>query len=240
MTRSLLSFREFPSETGTHAGTIIAFHGRGGDLEQLIPLCRAAAPEFDIVAAEAPRSMIPYTVEFTLDYRGYSWYPVQDGGCPEPVRFGDNLWYAEQLVVDVLERQRSESPVFLLGYDEGAVLALNLAGTMPEFLAGVVSIRGYLPKIPGWTLPVADVKRLPILLASDSSFEGIPEAMSAITADELRRLGANVTVLSLPKIYNDPLAAEAILAAWFREVNSANSHRAFLHSGGSTSDHTTN
>ena len=230
MSRSLLSFREFPAKTRSNAGTIIALHGRGGDLEQLIPLCRAAAPAFDVVAAEAPRSLIPYTAEFTLDYQGYSWYPVQDGGRPEPVRFGDNLWYVEQFVVDVLERQIPDvRPVYLLGFDEGAVLALNIAGIMPEFLAGVVSIRGYFPTVPGWSLPATDLNGLPVLIVCDSIVEDIAERMMARTTDELRWLGANLTSQSVVGIRSNPFGVKEIFSEWLRVQNDINSQR--KHSG---------
>ncbi len=221
MSRSLLSYREFPSEMGRYAGTILALHGRGGDLEQLIPLCRAAAPAFDVVAAEAPRSLIPYTAEFTLDYQGYSWYPLQDGR-PEPVRFGDNLWYVEQFVVDVLERQIPDiRPIYLLGFDEGAVLALNIAGIMPEFLAGVVSIRGYFPTVPGWSLPISDMQSLPVLVVDDSIAEDMGDRITTNTTDTLRRLGAEVTAQSVLGVRMNPFAAKETFSKW---VHAQNNH----------------
>ena len=59
------------------------------------------------------------------------------------------------------------------------MLSTTLAGVVPESLSGVVSICGYLPEIPGWSLPVEHLDGFPVLLVHDPDAPDIPRRAAA-------------------------------------------------------------
>jgi predicted esterase len=215
MARTVLVYRELPIESGISTATIIALHGHGGDFDQLEPLCRAVGQSLQVVVPQAWRPVNPRMIpDNPDDYQGYAWYFTYQVGYPEPATFGDCLWQLEQFVYDVLDRQSVERPLFLLGYDQGAVLAVTMAGVVPESLAGVAAICGYLPEIRGWSLPVENVEGLPVLLVHDLQDLEIPLALVQKTVEELGQRGAAVDLREVPGARQDPLAAASVLREW--------------------------
>ena len=155
--RSQLVRRLVSSGVQPRAGVCVPLHSEGADEGQLLPLCRAVAPELEVFAPQAPRSRNPLLSSGNSRgwsaYRGYSWYR-SDGPRPEPASFGDSLWQLDQFTLDLGEARASENPpILLLGYREGACLALATAVVAPERFEGVVAIAGLLPELPGWELP---------------------------------------------------------------------------------------
>jgi predicted esterase len=148
----------------------VALHSDGGDASELAALCACVDDEFDVVAPQAARSRNPFLSSASPDdprwraYGGFRWFARDDAGRPEPASFGDSLWQVEQLVREL--RERGDGPVYLVGYRDGAILALGAALAFPRELDGVLAIDGARPEIPGWSerrevpadLPVAELR----------------------------------------------------------------------------------
>ena len=132
-------------------------------MDQLVPLARELG-SVQLVAPQAARPLSPTTQGYAPSSDGFTWFFIQDVGYPEPATFGEGLWLVEQFVHDVRDRQDVERPIFLVGYEQGAVLALTLAAVLPESLSGVAAIGGYLPEIRGWSPPVEDLEGLPAVM----------------------------------------------------------------------------
>ena len=173
------------AELGTAAperhGTLVALHGDGADCTELVSLCSSAAPDFDLVAPQAPRARDPFHSSAPpghdprlAAYAGFSWFRTDDAGRPEPASFGDSLAQLEALVGELAER--GGAPVYLLGRGTGATLALGAAQAFPELLAGVVALAGVRPEIPGWSerfpipveLPLVELDAFP-----ESDLQGV-------------------------------------------------------------------
>ena len=168
--RSQLVRRERAASGTASRGTLVALHSDGADSSELLPLCAELGAEFDVLAPQASRSRNPFLSSAPPDdprwraYAGFSWFRRDDAGRPEPASFGDSLWQVQQLLLELHER--GADPVTLLGYREGATLALGAALALPELLDGVVAIDGALPEIAGWSerfsysadLPVAEIR----------------------------------------------------------------------------------
>jgi len=168
--RSQLLRRELRATGVDRKGTLLALHSDGADAGELLPLCAALGSDFDVVAAQAARSRNPFLSSASPDdprwraYAGFSWFRRDDAGRPEPASFGDSLWQVEQLVLERVER--GDSPLYLVGYRDGATLALGAALALPDLLDGVIAIEGDWPLIPGWSerfaapadLPVAEIR----------------------------------------------------------------------------------
>jgi phospholipase/carboxylesterase len=211
MAHSLLVYQEVP-ETGRGVATLIGLHGRGGDLHQLVPLAREMGP-VQLVAPQAARPAGP-SMQGDSTTDGFTWYLVQDGVRPEPATFGEGLWLVEQFIYDVRDRQSTERPMFLFGYDQGAVLALTLAVVLPHSLAGVAAICGYLPEIRDWSPPIEDLEGLPVLLIHDPDDLTVPLTAVEKTAEELRQRQAEVELVKLPGTRKSLLAAAHTMRTW--------------------------
>lgn len=191
-TYSQLVYREIdPAEqNAADQHTIVALHGDRGELDDLLPLARSLGPGQRIVAPEAARG-----VYAGLHIVSRTWF----GGTrqrPEPASFGDSLAQLERFMYDVRARQGTDRqpPPWLLGYDQGAVLALSIGIIAPDLISGVMAICGGLPTFsdPKLLDPVAS--DLPILLIGDGSNRPSAETRIDSTATRLAQLGNRVTV----------------------------------------------
>jgi len=214
MPRSMLVYQEI-HESSAQAATLIGLHGSGGDLDQLVAFGREIGP-FQFIAPQAARPVSPVTQGYPASSDGYTWYFIQEIGRPEPATFGEGLWLVEQFIYDVKQRQPPGQPMFLMGYEQGAVLSTTLAGVVPESLSGVVSICGYLPEIHGWSLPVEHLGGFPVLLVHDPGAPDIPQALVDKTVDELGRRGAVVQMLQVPGARHNPFAAAPVVRDWIK------------------------
>jgi len=168
--RSQLLRRASRATSACCRGTLVALHSDGADASELAPLCVGLEAELDVLAPQAARSRNPFLSSAPPDdprwraYGGFRWFARDDAGHPEPASFGDSLWQLEQLARELHER--GAAPVYLVGYRDGATLALGAALAFPELLSGVIAIDGARPEIPGWSerhaipadLPVEEIR----------------------------------------------------------------------------------
>jgi phospholipase/carboxylesterase len=211
MPRSMLIYQEIPEDgPGT---TLIGLHGRGGDLDQLVPLAEAIG-SVRLIAPQAARPVTPATQAHSRSADGFTWFFQQNPGHPEPATFGEGLWMIEQFIYDVRDRQSPDQRTFLVGFEQGGVLAATLAAVVPEALAGVAVITGYLPDIPGWAPPMDQLNGLPVLLVHDPTDAAVPEPLVDRTATELAARHASVERKRVEGASRNPLAARDVLSEW--------------------------
>jgi|SRR5687768_7101351 predicted esterase len=214
MARSMLIYRE-PVVPGACPGTLVGLHGRGGDVNQLEPLFRMVEPAFQVFAPQAARPISPATMGDHHEDTGFIWYfGGPELGRPEPATFGESLWQMEQFIYDIRDRQDDGRPLFLVGYDQGGVLAATMAGVVPELLSGVAVIRGYLPEVRGWSPPVEDAGGLPVLVVHDPEDPDVPIALIERTAEQLGHRQSTVELRSLPGSRLDLEAPCRLVADW--------------------------
>ncbi len=96
-------------------------------------------------------------------------------------------------------------------------MALFLSLVIPDYLAGVIAVRGYLPDLAGWPIDTRDMNNLPILLIHDSLDTPFPAALHDATAERLSTVGAKVTKQQLAgaNALGDDL--KAIVRGWLSE-----------------------
>ncbi len=185
--RSQLVFTTVEVAEGPANQVVIALHGYGGQMTDLVPLGRSLGPGVEMWIPRAPRPAY-----FGRQTIAHYWYVGERNGTPDPPSFGDCLFQVEQFVLDVVERSSElrRAPI-LLGVDQGAVLALAAAKVIPDRLGGVVALAGYLPRIPGAPLPVDKLEGLPILMINEPLSGGAARRVHA-SATRLERDGARV------------------------------------------------
>jgi predicted esterase len=193
-------------------GAIIALHGRGADASDIIALARQVAPPgVTIVAPQAA---------------GHTWYPYR---FLEPTERNEPyLSSALRTVADLLTEleQRGLPPerVALMGFSQGACLALEAAARNARRFAGVLGFSGGLIGPPG-TRFVYDgsLAATPVFIGSSDIDPHIPKERVQESAAALDRLGGAVDARLYPgmghTVNEDEIAAaRALLAAAFGGV----------------------
>src|SRR5215207_5816899 len=168
-------------------GGLIAIHGRGGGAEDIIALAREVAPQS--VTILAPQAA------------GNTWYPYR---FLEPTERNEPyLSSALRIVADLItqlgDRGIPPERIALLGFSQGACLALEAAARNPRRYAGVIGFSGGLIGPPGTSFDYAgSLDRTPVFIGSSDVDPHIPKERIEESAVALDRLGAAVDVRLYP------------------------------------------
>ena len=171
----------------TAVGALIAIHGRGAGAEDIIALGKEiASPNVAILAPQAA---------------GNTWYPYR---FLEPTERNEPyLSSALQVVADLVARLGDHGippeRVALLGFSQGACLALEAAARNPRRYAGVIGFSGGLIGPPGTSFDYAgSLESTPVFIGSSDVDPHIPKERVEESAVALGRLGAAVDVRLYP------------------------------------------
>jgi predicted esterase len=191
------------------AGVLIAIHGRGGGAEDIIALAREIAPpNVTIVAPQAA---------------GNTWYPypfLAPTERNEPY-LSSALRTVADLVAQLGEHGIPPERIALMGFSQGACLALEAAARNARRYAAVIGFSGGLIGPPGTSFDFAgSLDSTPVFLGCSDVDPHIPKERVEESAVALDRLGAAVDVRLYPgmshTVNRDELeAARSILDAAF-------------------------
>ncbi len=121
--------------SGAHAGRplLVLLHGYGADERDLFGLVPYLPEGFAFASPRAPLAP-PWPTP------GYSWYPIDglDGRDPEAVTVA-----AARLIEWLDETAQGAASVGLLGFSQGAAIALQAMRLEPERFAFVINLSGY-------------------------------------------------------------------------------------------------
>ncbi len=161
-------------------GAMIMLHGRGATAEDILTLASEFnQPNFAYLAPQAA---------------GYQWYPnrfIMPVASNEPY-LSSALMLVDEIIGQIVTAGLPRAKLLLLGFSQGACLALEYAARNPQRYGGVAGLSGGL---------IGDVIRqysgsmdnTPVFLGcSDNDFH-IPKERVSESASIFRSLGANVT-----------------------------------------------
>lgn len=195
MNRPLSQLLYHRIQEGPISPRIITLHKYNQHGEDVQAYGVAAAPNGRVISLESYKGVF-----IGRDIVGYTWF-VGPQHQPSPLFFGDALAEIEKFLWDEIDRQQTptaELP-FLVGVEQGGIMALGTAAAVPDLLSGVIAVDAFLPIVPGWEPPLAPLDNLPILLINDPS-QTPPVGVLAgkALADQLTAWGARVTVATAP------------------------------------------
>jgi len=194
----------------TAAGALIAIHGRGAGAEDIIALAREVAPSD--VAILAPQAA------------GNTWYPyrfLEPTERNEPY-LSSALRIVADLIAELGEGGIPPERIALLGFSQGACLALEAAARNARRYAGVIGFSGGLIGPLGTSFDFAgSLDGTPVFLGCSDVDPHIPKERVEESGEALNRLGAAVDVRLYPgmghTVNRDELeAARTILDEAFR------------------------
>ena len=190
-------------------GAIIALHGRGAGAEDIIALAQEVVPPG--VTILAPQAA------------GNTWYPyrfIEPRERNEPY-LSSALRIVADLVTQLGEQGILSERVALLGFSQGACLALEAAARNPRRYGGVVAFSGGLIGPLGTSFDFAgSLDGTPVFIGSSDIDPHIPKERVEESAQAMDRLGAAVDTRLYPgmghTVNRDELdAARAILKGAF-------------------------
>lgn len=189
MTRAL-KFGRTPAQSGKATSLVMFLHGYGADGADLLGLADVLAdhlPNTAFVAPDAPDRplMAPY---------GYQWFPIPrfDGSSEDQMNAGMaqstadlNAFIDERLAAEGL----GPEALVVIGFSQGAMMALHVAPRRSVGIAGVIAISGRL-MVPE-RLAEALVKP-PILIMHGDADDVVPFAEMGQAGNTLTKAGFEV------------------------------------------------
>ena len=140
---------------------LLLLHGYGANEEDLFSLASYVDPRFLVVSPRAPITLAP---------GAYAWFNLGLG--PQGFQYdsqevGAGLEALGQFLGEVRDQyQVDPTQVFLLGFSQGAMMALQLALTHPGLAAGVVALSGRaLPNLDQQLSDPGVLRGFPIFVA---------------------------------------------------------------------------
>lgn len=164
--------------------TLVLLHGYGADESDLLPLARELDPRLRAVSLQAPLSLggtMRAWFNLTQDARGISF-------ATDEARAG------LQAATGAIEEIARTSPrPFLLGFSQGAAIALGVLLLQPDLPAGVISLSGVPPVLERQDLaPATRLRGLPVFAAHGTEDPLLPIELGRRVKSELERLGLEV------------------------------------------------
>ncbi len=156
---------------------LVLLHGYGSNEEDLMGLSAYLDARFLLVSIRAP---------YALDMGGFAWFSL-DFTAEKLVPDLAQAHLAQAQLIEVLDELKREysidlQRVYLLGFSQGASMAVGAGLRIPELVAGLVSLSGYCPAeiVPEETLVQHD--GLPLLMT-----HGLQDPVISITQGRASR-----------------------------------------------------
>jgi predicted esterase len=194
------------------AGALVLLHGRGGSAQDMLALAReldVGSPSPDGRGGQGVRTW------FVPEAAGRQWYPFS---LLEKVeRNRPHLNSALSLVKRVMERiEAAQIPaerVVLLGFSQGASVALEFAARNARRYGGLIALSGALLGPEGTPRDyTGSLAGTPLFLGSGDSDPHLPKRRVDETATVFERLGATVTKRLYPGL-GHALSPDEVVAA---------------------------
>jgi phospholipase/carboxylesterase len=165
--------------------TLVLLHGYGADESDLLPIAHELDPRLRAVSLQAPLSLGgPMRAWFQMrrDARGISFDAEEARG-------------GLRAVTEAVEEIARASPrPFLLGFSQGAAMALGVLLTRPDLPAGVIALSAMPPGLePQELAPAEKLKGLPVFAGHGTDDPLLPIELARTVRDELQRLGLDLS-----------------------------------------------
>ncbi|MGD9127381.1 MAG: alpha/beta hydrolase-fold protein [Planctomycetia bacterium] len=184
-----LTFGPMHYEPGYAYPLIVWLHGPGDDERQLMRMMPMVSMRNYV--AVAPQG-VPLEDNEDAEKSSYGWPLTNEGDDAA----------AERVFVAIeaarMKYNFSRKRIFLAGFDQGGTMAFRLAAAHPDRFAGVVSLGGPFPSGPNPLASLAQLRGLPVLIASGRTSTIYPTDQ---VCDDLRLLhtaGLSITLREYP------------------------------------------
>ena len=204
----------------THA--VIWLHGLGADGKDFVPI----VPELDLTGCPPVRFVFPHAPVQPVTINGgmamRSWYDIV---ATDLVRRedADGIRASEQRVRDLIARENTRgipnSQIVLAGFSQGCAMTLHTGLRLPERLAGMVGLSGYLPLSESAAAERhAANQDTPIFMAHGTHDPVVDPARAEASRDRLLALGYSLEWHTYPMPHSVCMPEVTDIAAFLRRV----------------------
>lgn len=173
--------------------TVICLHGLGASGEDFLSL----APELELLTGLALRfvfpnaPMVPVTVNNGYVMR--AWYDIisfERNSRADQQGIARSLEYLGSLIEKEQTQGMAANKIIIMGFSQGAAMALNLLFSYPEKLAGIIALSGYLT---GKGINSEVNRETPVFLGHGVEDAVVPYFLGQECLDTLKKEGYPVT-----------------------------------------------
>ncbi|MBW3623092.1 MAG: alpha/beta fold hydrolase [Armatimonadetes bacterium] len=195
---------------------LVLLHGLGSNEHDLLGLAPFLDPRLFILSLRAPFA-------FDEAYAGaYAWFGME----VSPMGWAYNPIEAEEsrrILVSFLDEATAaydlDPPrIYLMGFSQGAAMALAVALTAPKRLSGVVAMSGsLLPETLENPAAPEDLDGLPILMTHGTHDEVVPVALGRMSRDRLQSYPVRLDFREYPMVHEVSEASLRDVSGWLAE-----------------------
>lgn len=169
---------------------IFLFHGLGSNEEDLLQLVAELQQDCHIISVRGPITHRP----------GFAFYTFEEEGKPTREVFDQTILYTKDFILKAVEQFNiNKEKIFLVGFNQGAVIAQSLALVMGEAICATVALSGFLPDFVINEYYKKPVDRSRVFISHGEFDYVYPIQWGRVSSEFFEELGANVTF----KLYPD-------------------------------------
>lgn len=211
MPEELLHLERTPREDSRTKPLMVMLHGRANYAKTIFTIEGLLDPRLTVLALQAP---------FVSDKGGFEWFKPNEAGRSDEISEASRFQESEGLLTAQIERMRAErglqnSPLYLLGFSQGAAMCflLGLRGKLGA--RRVVPMSGFLPQpVKSW--PTLDAKAQ-YLITHGTEDEVLPPEVSVRAKDYLVSRGINAQYYEYRGRHKMSLSCLHHVNAWLKE-----------------------
>ena len=180
-------FYKAPQVAGGNLPAIFLFHGLGSNEKDLLQLVEPFE-NCHIFSLQGPIQHKP----------GYAFYTFpEEEGKPERAVFDKVIQFTQAFIFEAIqEYDIALDQVYVLGFNQGAVLAQSLTVVMGNTIRGTVALSGFIPDFVENEYKKAEMDRTNVFIAHGEYDYVYPYAWGQASEDFFKRMESNVTFYS--------------------------------------------
>lgn len=171
-----------------HAG-IFLLHGLGSNEEDLLQLVESLKGSCHIFSLRGPITHHP----------GFAFYTFEEEGKPNREVFDRMILFTLNFVKEAIEEYHVDpQKVYIIGFNQGAVIAQTLALFLGNEIAGTVALSGYMPDFVNSDYKKAGIKDAKVFISHGEYDYDYPIQWGEGSKQFFEDYGANVTFKTYP------------------------------------------
>ena len=189
------------STSGSPRKAVIAIHGWTGDVSSMEPVAKSLRlPDTKWVFPQAP---------YKSDKSGYTWF---DGNDETGWKYKDSFITIHSLIQDLVDQGFKHDEIFLLGFSQGACLAMEWMIRQPFSIGGVIPIAGFIKYKDRFKIDATlESKGTQVLLIHGDKDEIIHPEESEKALKLFQSLGYEINLHVLSAGHKIPLSANNLI-----------------------------
>jgi phospholipase/carboxylesterase len=178
-----------PMDPDRRYPVVFTLHGRGSHERNMAGLVDPLADSFIRVHIRGDLPLGP----------GYQYYELISFGNPIRASFDRAMQQLEAVIDEVTGLYPIDpSRRYVLGFSQGAILAMSLALVMGDRLRGIVPLNGYIPEFVRTEYPLRDIRDVSVFLSHGEFDSVFPLTVGQETAAYLQGLTPRLTFRIYP------------------------------------------